>query len=235
MANWWWEFKPSQYFFIILFSISIIIISNETVSVYGEESNLKDLLHNDAIRHRAFSQKVLEHQQQVRLPSIADKRRKVLLETLGINNDKHKHNAAAAAALNVAVQMPMHSAADYGIGQYLAAFKAGTPSQKFMLFVDTGSDLTWMTCKYGCKNVPNKCSTRTSLHRRVFLADSSSSFSTIPCSSDMCKLQLANLFSLAMCPSPFAPCAYDYRFVPLSIYKILSLYSRNLLNLCVKL
>lgn len=119
---------------------------------------------------------------------------------------------------NDAVQVPLHPAADYGIGQYFVTFRVGTPSQKFMLVADTGSDLTWMSCKYHCRS--RNCSgtgadrkSRRIRHRRVFHATLSSSFRTIPCLTDMCKIELMNLFSLTSCPTPLTPCAYDYRYL----------------------
>lgn len=189
------------------------------VSAYGESNSMKlemeptkleRMLYRDSIRQRVVLIQQQQQQQQKlrRLQSIANniKRKVVVWDSDSTNND-----------LNASMKMPMHSGADYGIGQYLVGFKAGTPLQKFMLVADTGSDLTWMNCKYGCTHNPAKCSSSSSSTEEVFEADNSSSFVTIPCSSDMCKIQLSNLFSLALCPSPSTPCAYDYRC---AIYKI---------------
>lgn len=110
------------------------------------------------------------------------------------------------------VAMPMHSGADYGTGEYFVHVKVGTPGQKFMLVADTGSELTWMNCRYKCGR---NCGTHKGRlnNKRVFKADRSSSFQTVPCLSEMCKIELANLFSLATCPAPLTPCAYDYRYL----------------------
>ncbi|KAK6124558.1 hypothetical protein DH2020_041706 [Rehmannia glutinosa] len=78
---------------------------------------------------------------------------------------------------------------------------------KLMLIADTGSDLTWMNCRYRCRGASCR---RNSRKRRIFRADHSSSFRAVPCSSSTCKIDLANLFSLARCASPMDPCAYDY-------------------------
>lgn len=198
-------------FLVIIFSISFVIC-NKMLPAYGESSvmnseleptKLELILSRDAIRQHTISRKVvqIQHQKKLRLPNIASTKRKLLWE-----NDGTKNND-----LNVSMKMPMRSGADFGIGQYLVGFKAGTPFQRFVLVADTGSDLTWMNCKYGCTHNPYKCSS-SSKRSEVFEADNSTSFATIPCSSDMCTTQLANLFSLAMCPSALTPCAYDYRF-----------------------
>ncbi|KAL5707528.1 saccharopepsin [Ranunculus cassubicifolius] len=83
----------------------------------------------------------------------------------------------------IAASFPMNSGAYTGTGQYFVRFKIGTPSQKFLLVADTGSDLTWINC-----------ARRTFKRHRFYHPSSSSSFKKIPCSSEMCQ----NLpFSLA--------------------------------------
>lgn len=115
-----------------------------------------------------------------------------------------------ATDFNVSGEMPIRSGSDSGTGEYFVQLKVGSPAQKFVLIADTGSDLTWMNCKYRCHR--NKC-TRNLNKKRVFHPERSSSFRTVPCSSRMCKVDLANLFSLVTCPSPKDPCAYDYRYM----------------------
>lgn len=113
--------------------------------------------------------------------------------------------------------MPIYSGRDFGLAQYFVSIRVGTPGQKFIMIVDLGSELTWMKCRYHCgKN----CSRKGRFRRQEgFLADSSSSFRTIPCFSRMCKTDLMNLFSLVACPTPLAPCAYDYRYLDSSATK----------------
>ncbi|KAL3627172.1 hypothetical protein CASFOL_028535 [Castilleja foliolosa] len=110
---------------------------------------------------------------------------------------------------NVSAELEMHSAADDGAGQYLVKFRVGSPAQEVMLIADTGSELTWMKCRYKCRGA--RCG-RDSRIRRVFRADHSSTFRPVPCSSSACKIDLSNLFSLSRCASPADPCAYDYRY-----------------------
>lgn len=107
---------------------------------------------------------------------------------------------------STSMETPMIAGRDYGIGQYVVQVKVGTPPKKFRLIADTGSELTWMRCMYD-RQRPRR--------RRpgVFLPANSSTFTTIPCPSRTCKVDLMNLFSLARCPTPSSPCAYDFRYV----------------------
>ncbi|KAK0595866.1 hypothetical protein LWI29_010704 [Acer saccharum] len=142
--------------------------------------------------------KELVHSDMTRQKMISHKRRKACESETSINN--------------TAVEMPLRAGRDFGTGQYFVQFKVGTPPQKFTLIADTSTELTWVDCRYRCGRNCNKKNTTTQ-HRSVFKADLSSSFKTLPCLSQMCKVDLMNLFSLARCPTPLNPCAYDYRYV----------------------
>ncbi|KAL8469319.1 hypothetical protein ACS0TY_032228 [Phlomoides rotata] len=157
----------------------------------------KQMLHSDAIRLRAISQKQgnrdairrkTEENQNEYHPDCNTGRRR-----------SHKYH-------NVSGELPIHSGADYGNGQYFVNVRFGSPAQKVVLIADTGSDLTWMNCKYRCRG--RGCRSK----HRVFRGDRSLSFRTLPCSSRTCKVDLASLFSLTNCPSPMDPCTYDYRY-----------------------
>ncbi|MBA0752095.1 hypothetical protein Gogos_000964 [Gossypium gossypioides] len=125
----------------------------------------------------------------------------------------HRRRAKEEDPLTESIKMPLASGRDFGIGQYITSFKVGTPSQKFWLIVDTGSDLTWIRCRYRCSREDRSCTRKGRINRkRVFHAPLSSSFSPVPCFSEMCKVELMNLFSLTTCPTPITPCAYDYRY-----------------------
>ncbi|MBA0632472.1 hypothetical protein Godav_001202, partial [Gossypium davidsonii] len=125
----------------------------------------------------------------------------------------HRRQAKEEDPLTASIKMPLASGRDFGIGQYITSFKVGTPSQKFWLIVDTGSDLTWIRCRYRCSRGDRSCTRKGRINRkRVFHAPLSSSFSPVPCFSEMCKVELMNLFSLTTCPTPVTPCAYDYRY-----------------------
>ncbi|CAL9220566.1 unnamed protein product [Arabidopsis halleri] len=104
------------------------------------------------------------------------------------------------------VKMDLGSGIDYGTAQYLTEVRVGTPAKKFRVVVDTGSELTWVNCRYrgrGKGKVEN---------RRVFRAEESKSFKTVGCFTQTCKVDLMNLFSLSTCPTPSTPCSYDYRY-----------------------
>lgn len=121
------------------------------------------------------------------------------------------------------VDMKMHAGRDYGSGEYFVEVRVGTPSQRFWLIADTGSDLTWVNCNYNYDNDHHhhhRNSTARRVHKdrsssrlknRVFSAHHSSTFQTVPCSSKKCKDDLAELFSLQACPNPSDPCLYDFR------------------------
>lgn len=99
--------------------------------------------------------------------------------------------------------MPLIAGAFAGAGQYFVKFSVGTPPQPFLLVADTGSDLTWVKCRY--QRSPRGSVTD------VFRAEVSNSFDPITCSSEMCKQSLP--FSLTSCPTPTSPCNYDYGYV----------------------
>ncbi|ERN20520.1 hypothetical protein AMTR_s00068p00192210 [Amborella trichopoda] len=107
----------------------------------------------------------------------------------------------------VGAAMSISSGAFAGTGQYFVKFRAGTPPQNLLLVADTGSDLTWMNCRFRPK-------TRVFSPRingtRVFRASSSSSFSPLLCSAPSCPTLP---FSLTACPTASTPCRYDYRYV----------------------
>ncbi|CAO1947958.1 unnamed protein product [Urochloa humidicola] len=135
-----------------------------------------------------------------------------------------KHRAATAPAApppaDEAFAMPLSSGAYTGTGQYFVRFRVGTPAQPFLLVADTGSDLTWVKCRrpaaadaggygYGAP-ASNDSSPPTAPQGPVFRPEESRTWAPIPCSSDTCVASLP--FSLAACPTPGSPCAYDYRY-----------------------
>ncbi|KAL6196874.1 hypothetical protein ACLB2K_032487 [Fragaria x ananassa] len=149
---------------------------------------IEELQSHDVIRHQMISRRRQQHHHSI---------------PTGL-----RRNALETAA---SIAMPLSSAWDFGAGQYFVQIKVGTPSQRFLLIADTGSDLTWMKCKYRC--VADKCglkrATMKKNKKKVFRPAQSSTFKTIPCSSEMCKFDLE--FSLQECPTPLNPCKYDYR------------------------
>ncbi|CAN7010678.1 unnamed protein product, partial [Brassica rapa subsp. trilocularis] len=114
-------------------------------------------------------------------------------------SQKRKTNGGGA-------KLPLRSGSDYGAAQYFADVKVGTPAKMFRVVVDTGSELTWVNCRFRGKGKGRE------KKRRVFRADESSSFRQVGCLTQTCKVDLTNLFSLSNCPTPSTPCSYDYRY-----------------------
>ncbi|KAL8033121.1 hypothetical protein ABFX02_13G141400 [Erythranthe guttata] len=173
---------------------------------------LRQLVHSDAVRLRGISLKVMLIQGGAgpvrrRVRETDDAFIPASTNGGGGGGSKNKEQFS-----NVSGQLPISSGADFGTGQYFVQFRVGSPAQKVVLIADTGSDLTWMNCKYRCRGGGGGGCRRNSNKRRLFWADRSSSFRTVPCSSTTCTNDLANLFSLTRCPSPISPCAYDYRY-----------------------
>ena len=133
------------------------------------------------------------------------------------------------------VAMPMNSGSDYGTGEYFVHVHIGTPGQKFMLVADTGSELTWINCKYNnCGRRP-ACLNNIKNDTTLFQADRSYSFRTVACSSKMCRVDLADLFSLTLCPSDLTPCAYEYRYLIFSLSLYIYIYTHVcIMHICIK-
>ncbi|KAL0363082.1 UNVERIFIED_CONTAM: Aspartic proteinase NANA, chloroplast [Sesamum calycinum] len=105
---------------------------------------LRQLLHSDTIRLREISHKV-----RLRQGHFDASRRQLPEKTTyypACTNSSSSRRSKNDN--NVPGEMPMHSGADYGTGQYFVRFRVGSPPQKLVLIADTGSDLTWMNCKY---------------------------------------------------------------------------------------
>ncbi|XP_068665517.1 aspartic proteinase NANA, chloroplast-like [Aristolochia californica] len=119
----------------------------------------------------------------------------------------HRRRAAEIPQNASSFSMPLFSGAYSRTGQYFVRFRVGTPAQRFLLVADTGSDLTWMNCRYNCPH----CEDSGRLdRRRIFYADRSRTFRPISCASNMCKNELP--LTLTKCPTPASPCLYDYRY-----------------------
>jgi hypothetical protein len=117
-----------------------------------------------------------------------------------------RETAAGSANAAAAFAMPLGSGAYSGIGQYFVRFRVGTPAQPFLLVADTGSDLTWVKCRRPAAKNSSSAGAGTG---RAFRPEKSRTWAPISCASDTCVKSLP--FSLATCPTPGTPCAYDYR------------------------
>lgn len=199
------SFSSSSPFFLFFFLFAInglILISALPDEIPG--STRLELIHRNS--RKLSGNVVLGGRPKTQLEDIKQFHRR---DVIRHRNIVSRRLEGVKTTSSVAV-MPVHSGADFGTGEYFVHVNVGTPRQKLMLIVDTGSELTWMNCRYKCGR---RCGTHkgTPNNQRVFTADRSSSFKTVPCSSHMCKVELANLFSLNRCPTPSTPCAYDYR------------------------
>ncbi|KAK8618441.1 hypothetical protein V6N13_132433 [Hibiscus sabdariffa] len=107
------------------------------------------------------------------------------------------------------VELPIRSAADLGAGQYFISMRIGTPPKKYLMLVDTGSVLTWIRCRNHCKNCSKEKESR---DMRFYHPSESRSFRSIPCSSNYCTSNLIPCYTIKACPTPNAPCKYDYEY-----------------------
>ncbi|KAI3451584.1 hypothetical protein Pfo_008249 [Paulownia fortunei] len=81
-------------------------------------------------------------------------------------------HAMALAGSDVSIEAPIHA----GVGEFLMDLSIGTPPLSYSAILDTGSDLTWTQCQH-CFKQPTP----------IFDPKNSSSYSTLPCSSNLCK------------------------------------------------
>uniref|UniRef100_A0A7N0TUU6 Peptidase A1 domain-containing protein n=1 Tax=Kalanchoe fedtschenkoi TaxID=63787 RepID=A0A7N0TUU6_KALFE len=73
------------------------------------------------------------------------------------------------------IETPVH----VGNGEFLMSLSIGTPAQSYQAIMDTGSDLIWTQCK-PCKQCFDQPTP-------IFDPTQSSTFSKLPCSSQLCK------------------------------------------------
>ncbi|GMI77635.1 NANA [Hibiscus trionum] len=107
------------------------------------------------------------------------------------------------------VELSMRSAADLGAGQYFISMRIGTPPKKFLMLVDTGSVLTWIRCKNRCRNCSKE---KESPNMRFYHPNKSRTFRSISCSSSFCTSDLIPSNANEICPTPDAPCRYDFQY-----------------------
>ncbi|CAJ1932252.1 unnamed protein product [Sphenostylis stenocarpa] len=131
-----------------------------------------------------------------------------LLPTTSLSNTSHilAADLRRLSSRRTSPQSPLTSGAATGSGQYFADLRIGSPPQRLLLVVDTGSDLVWVKCS-ACRN----CSTHRS--GSAFLPRHSITFSTHHCYDSQCRLV----------PHPTAthcnnrtklhtPCRYQYSY-----------------------
>ena len=82
--------------------------------------------------------------------------------------------SAKTASFEPSVEAPVHA----GNGEFLMNLAIGTPAETYSAIMDTGSDLIWTQCK--------PCKVCFDQPTPIFDPEKSSSFSKLPCSSDLC-------------------------------------------------
>ncbi|XVF87469.1 hypothetical protein PTKIN_Ptkin18bG0122400 [Pterospermum kingtungense] len=162
--------------------------SNGT-STFGPPSSqrerIKQLLYSDKARHQTISHRLSLRRKNAELKIMS--------------NGRHAE-----------AEFPLRAgAADIGSGQYYVSLRVGYPPKKYLLMADTGSDLTWIKCKYKCED----CSKGgEEISGRVYNPASSRTFKPIPCNSQTCgQLELQSFADNNNC-TPTAPCPFDYRY-----------------------
>ena len=112
-------------------------------------------------------------------------------------------SAGETPELPISTAGPVVSSATTGADKYLVDILAGTPPQRLLLAVDTGSDLVWVRCS-ACRD----CSRH--VPGAAFFARRSSSFAPYHCYDRQCRLVPRSL-SQQSCPSDHlhSPCRYQ--------------------------
>ena len=81
----------------------------------------------------------------------------------------------------------------YAQAEYVMTLYLGTPPQKFVVILDTGSSLVWVQCQ-PCTS-PYKCYNETD---PFFDPSASSSYSAVPCSNSTCNQSFVSYSSLIL-------------------------------------
>lgn len=183
----------------LLFFTCLLLSSATWISGNEEAGHLRlDLIHRQALQYVGSA----PHRTRLELFSeMANNDRIRWSFAATVSSRRGRMTAEVEKASNATLKMPMTAGAYAGIGLYLAELQIGSPAKKFIMAVDTGSDLTWVKCKKQCKG---KCGAP---DKDFFIANASSTFKPIHCSSKVCDLVPV---SLKQCRSKTSPCAYEY-------------------------
>ncbi|XP_043700194.1 aspartic proteinase NANA, chloroplast-like [Telopea speciosissima] len=200
----------------LLLLLYISSINGFSVNPSAKESS--SVIHFKMIHRHApelLGEKKLTHYDRIQELLHADKLRMNILS--------HKRKLRATSSRRelqgdgTSFSFPLLSGESTGTASYYVPFRVGTPAQEFLLLVDTGSDLTWMNCRFRCNenNIGSHCSNPKdhNLTKRAFYPENSQTFRTVPCNSTLCQQGFLNLNSNPeMCPTPNSPCSYDYPY-----------------------
>lgn len=171
----------------------------KTIAPEDHPAHFGELAHIDHIRKKKISAKI-----HARRKTIEKEETKTSTSPSSFDEDTY-------------LSAPITAGADFKSGLYYTTLRVGTPPQEFRVIVDSGSDLTWVKCRYRCPHCP-KVAEGLKDRRRVFKADKSSSFAITPCSSDRCATPPLPFALSNSCFSDESPCEYAYRYVFFSFH-----------------
>ncbi|KAG9137610.1 hypothetical protein Leryth_011352 [Lithospermum erythrorhizon] len=182
--SWCLMFSTLFLLFVAAFLDSTNGDALENYGILGS-NHLRRLIQKDGIRYQTMLDKLEYHAMSKRVQE-----GEVDFQ-FGTNYKKKAQRRGRSS-----IVMKIRAGADDGVGQYFVTLKAGTPGGEYQVVADTGSDLSWVHCLNRCGRGDRRQRRRNTTRGRLFCGDYSSSFKALPCSSRMCKVDLANLFSL---------------------------------------
>uniref|UniRef100_A0A6N2KE02 Peptidase A1 domain-containing protein n=1 Tax=Salix viminalis TaxID=40686 RepID=A0A6N2KE02_SALVM len=131
------------------------------------------------------SRRALEHPKmqkgfRVRLKHVDSGKNLTRFERIqhGVKRGRNRLQRLKAMALVASSSSEIESPVLPGNGEYLMKLSIGTPPETYSAILDTGSDLIWTQCK--------PCSQCFDQSTPIFDPKKSSSFSKLPCSSQLC-------------------------------------------------
>lgn len=172
----------------------------KTIAPEDHPAHFGELAHIDHIRKKKISAKI-------------HARRKTIEKEEEEEETKTSTPPSSFDEEDTYLSAPITAGADFKSGLYYTTLRVGTPPQEFRVIVDSGSDLTWVKCRYRCRHCPKVVAKGLKDRRRVFKADKSSSFAITPCSSDRCATPPLPFALSNSCFSDESPCEYAYRYV----------------------
>lgn len=164
---------PSSFFFILLLTIYLLPVSSSTKTETPKSSNKAttsvavELIHADANNKLTYQQHIhaaLRRTQHRAVQHMLDTKR----------GGYHRLNSSPLPQQAATVEMPLRGYQ----AEYLMTLAIGTPPTSLSATIDTGSTLIWTRC-YQPTNTQ---------HQPVFDPQNSSSYSKVPCSDPICKV-----------------------------------------------
>ncbi|XP_004295545.1 PREDICTED: protein ASPARTIC PROTEASE IN GUARD CELL 1-like [Fragaria vesca subsp. vesca] len=212
---------PSSFLFIVSF-LSIIVVINGDGSLFV---NSNPSHHDDDNNSITFD---LIHRDSPKWPGNQDKPPKSQREVIKERHlrDIKRQEEVIYPLRHDGIRLKMESGSDLDLGGYLAEVYIGTPSRKLSMLVDTGSDLTWVNCRFDCKdchhkrnrdqfygNQPRYYAGQGLKSVDVFQAHRSSSFKPIQCGTPQCRTGMKEMGSEPFCPTPSSHCMYNMSYL----------------------